>query len=196
MARLKARITYANVVATMALFLALGGVSWAAIKLPKNSVSSSQIKKGGVKNSDLAKNAVTTTKVKNGSLLRSDFKSGQLPAGPQGPAGRNGTNGVNGAANVTYRTFVANSTGLGGVGEAAASCEAGERLIGGGGGWVNNTGDPTSYELDGSVSDSAPATVADAPIAEGATPAEWHVAGVNTTGVAARLMAYAVCATL
>ena len=33
------RLTYANVMATVALFIALGGVSYAAVKLPKNSVA-------------------------------------------------------------------------------------------------------------------------------------------------------------
>ncbi len=34
----RSRLTYANVVASMALFVALGGVGYAAVKLPKNSV--------------------------------------------------------------------------------------------------------------------------------------------------------------
>ncbi len=36
--RIWARLSYANVVATLALFLALGGVSYATVKLPRNSV--------------------------------------------------------------------------------------------------------------------------------------------------------------
>ena len=47
-------MTYANVVATLALFIALGGASYAALKLPKNSVGPRQIKN----------NAVTTAKTK------------------------------------------------------------------------------------------------------------------------------------
>lgn len=80
MNRLRARLTYANVTASIALFLALGGISWAAATLPKNSVGSAQIKK----------NAVTGAKVKNGSLTKSDLAKGVIPAavpGPQGPAG-------------------------------------------------------------------------------------------------------------
>ena len=73
----------ANVVAFLALFVALGGISWAAIKLPKNSVGAAQIKK----------NAVTSAKVKNRTLLAKDFKAGQLPAGA---AGRNGPAGTPG----------------------------------------------------------------------------------------------------
>jgi hypothetical protein len=81
---LRERVTYANVVATLALFIALGGGAYAATKLPKNSVGSRQIKK----------NSITSSKVKNHSLLAVDFKSGQLPAGAQGPKGDTGPPGT------------------------------------------------------------------------------------------------------
>lgn len=38
MHRIRGKLTYANVMATIAVFIALGGASYAAIKLPKNSV--------------------------------------------------------------------------------------------------------------------------------------------------------------
>jgi hypothetical protein len=70
-----------------------GGVSYAAVTLPRNSVGTGQLKR----------NAVTTTKVRDHSLLARDFKTGQLPAGakgdtgPQGPAGPQGAKGETGA---------------------------------------------------------------------------------------------------
>jgi hypothetical protein len=76
----------ALVVAIAALVVALAGTGYAALKLPKNSVGSKQIRK----------NAVTSKKVKNRTLLASDFKAGQLPAGPRGPQGVAGQNGQNG----------------------------------------------------------------------------------------------------
>jgi hypothetical protein len=79
----------AMVVACLALGIALGGTSVAAIQaLPKNSVGTRQLKK----------NAVISSKVKNRSLLAVDFKAGQLPAGPQGPAGPGGPAGPAGPA--------------------------------------------------------------------------------------------------
>jgi len=42
--RFRSRATYSNVVSTLALFLALGGASFAAFQLPRNSVGSKQIK--------------------------------------------------------------------------------------------------------------------------------------------------------
>jgi hypothetical protein len=76
------------VVACTALLFALTGAGYAAGMLGPNTVGTKQLKK----------NAVISSKVKNGSLLRADFKSGQVPAGPQGPAGTAGPAGPAGPA--------------------------------------------------------------------------------------------------
>lgn len=192
-----ARPSPALAISLIALFVALGGTGYAAVKinganLKNKSVSGAKLKNKTITGAKIKSNAVTGAKVKGGSLTASDFKAGTLLQGPAGPAGKNG---VNGAANVVYRTFLANTAGNGALGEAGATCDAGEKLIGGGGGWVNDAVPPTSYVLDGTVSDSGPATSGDDPIAEGATPGEWHVSGLNTSGANARMYAYAVCAT-
>jgi hypothetical protein len=88
LARFRPRLSYANVVATMALFLALGGGAYAAATLPKNSVGSKQIKK----------NAVTSKKVKDGSLKATDFGTGQIPPGAKGDKGDKGNTGPAGSA--------------------------------------------------------------------------------------------------
>jgi hypothetical protein len=95
----KLRPSPAMVVAVVALVASLGGTSYAAATLAKNSVGSPQLKTGAVKTADLGSNAVTAAKVKNGSLLAADFKAGQLPAGagPAGPAGATGPAGPAGA---------------------------------------------------------------------------------------------------
>ena len=98
---LRHRPSPAMVVACLALTLALGGTSYAAIKLPKNSVGTKQLKK----------NAVVSAKVKNGSLLRADFKAGQVPAGPAGPVGPQGPQGVQGPAGPGARWAAVNPTG-------------------------------------------------------------------------------------
>src|SRR3954447_21204249 len=54
----RSRITYANVTATLALIVALGGTSYAAFKLPKNSVGPAQIKRGAVHSTDIAKGQI------------------------------------------------------------------------------------------------------------------------------------------
>lgn len=76
--RAAARLSYANVVATLALFIALGGVSYAAVHLPKNSVSSRAIKKNAVTNSKIKSRAVTSSKIKNKTITSNDVKSDTL----------------------------------------------------------------------------------------------------------------------
>jgi hypothetical protein len=85
-ARRTRRLSYANVTSSLALFIALGGVSWAAATLPANSVGKRQLKD----------NAVTGEKVANRSLRAGDFARGALPTGPQGPAGPAGAAGPQG----------------------------------------------------------------------------------------------------
>jgi len=97
LAKLRPHFSYANVMATIAVFIALGGTSVAAVSLKRNSVGSTQLKQGAVKNPDLARNAVTTTKVKDRSLLAKDFKTGQLPTGARGATGAGGPPGLTGA---------------------------------------------------------------------------------------------------
>ena len=75
------RPTPAMLVALLALFISMGGGSYAAINLGKNSVGTKQIKG----------DAVTSEKVKDGTLLANDFKVGQLEAGSQGPTGASAT---------------------------------------------------------------------------------------------------------
>jgi len=99
-----------NVVAYAALGIALGGTSYAAVGLPRNSVGPLQLKDGAVTAKKLAKNSVSTLKVQDHSLLAADFKKGQLPrgatgaAGPAGPAGPAGAAGQVGATGATGPT--------------------------------------------------------------------------------------------
>jgi hypothetical protein len=76
-----------HAVAYVALFLVLGGTSFAATKLGKGSVTNSKLARGSVTGSKIADNAVTGGKVKNGSLTRFDFRKGTLLQGPKGDPG-------------------------------------------------------------------------------------------------------------
>jgi len=87
------RYLRAHHVALLALFVALGGTSYAAATLAADSVGTRQLRRG----------AVTSAKVKDRSLLAKDFKRGQLPrgaAGPAGPAGAPGPVGPQGPQGV------------------------------------------------------------------------------------------------
>jgi hypothetical protein len=85
--------TPSMLIALLALFVALGGSSYAALQLPRGSVGTKQLKN----------NAVTSPKVKNNSLLVRDFRASQRsllrgPAGARGPQGAQGLPGPAGAS--------------------------------------------------------------------------------------------------
>jgi hypothetical protein len=95
-----------NLVAYVALFVALGGSSYAAVSLAPGSVRTRALAKGSVTHKKLAANSVTTANVANHSLTRADFKLGALSGpgrgggqGPAGPAGRSGGAYVGARAN-------------------------------------------------------------------------------------------------
>lgn len=106
----------------LALFIALGGTSYAASQLPKNSVGSSQIRKEAVSESKLAKSLRTKVNkvAKQGVAGPAGAPGPAGPAGPagavgpagatgpQGPAGRDGADGAAGPPGPT-------SAGVGGV---------------------------------------------------------------------------------
>jgi len=80
----------AMVVAMIALIVALGGTSYAATKLAKNSVGEKQIKKNAVTTTKIKANAITSAKVKDRSLVARDFQVDSLPKGPKGATGPTG----------------------------------------------------------------------------------------------------------
>lgn len=79
--------------ATLAVFIALGGVGYAAMTLPKNSVKAKQIAKNAVKRPEVATGGIASTEVLDRSLQAADFAPGQLPAGEPGAKGEQGPPG-------------------------------------------------------------------------------------------------------
>lgn len=83
MKRIGRRLTYANVVATLALALAVaGGGAYAASQLPKNSVGAKQIKKNAVTAAKVKKGAITGAKVASNTITGrnvAEASLGQVP---------------------------------------------------------------------------------------------------------------------
>ena len=115
MRNFRRKLSYANVTATLALFIAVGGASaFAATQLKKSSVGSNQIKKNAVTTAKIKNKAVTERKIKNaaitgekianaavtgskvasGSLTGANINLGTLPMVPSA----NNANMVNGQA--------------------------------------------------------------------------------------------------
>ena len=96
---LRHRLTYANAMATIAVFIALGGSSYAALKVTGKNVRDSSLTGKDLKNDSVTGadvKGLSTKDVTDGSLLSSDFAAGQLPAGAQGAQGPKGEKGDEG----------------------------------------------------------------------------------------------------
>lgn len=73
------RLTYANVIATLALFLALGGGAvWAASHKRTNKVGTGKLKPNAVTAGKIKPNAVTTSKIRDNAVTNSKLREGAV----------------------------------------------------------------------------------------------------------------------
>ena len=171
-----------NLVAYLALLLALSGTSYAAATklLPANSVG--------------------TRQVINRSLLKADFKSGQLPrgvrgargsigpsgpagaTGPAGPAGSQGVQGPPGPVSLTYAISADTALPNGTQQDAFVTCPAG-MVVTGGGGLTPSTS--TGVTINSSAIGTS----------TGDAPDQWGVSMNNTSGSDTTFNAEAICTT-
>ena len=134
----------AMAVAVLALFVALGGSSYAAITITGNNVEN-----GTLTSADLKNNSVTSVDIRSGSLVPQDFKAGQLPAGPQGvqgPQGIQGPKGDQGPPGISGLQRVSATSGPNSDSpkEVMANCPEGKSVIG------------TGYDISGAVAGTPP----------------------------------------
>jgi hypothetical protein len=78
---IRSHLSFANVISVIALFVALGGASYAAVTLPKNSVGARQIKKNGVGASEIKKNAVRAAEIRSNAVGASEIKASAVSTG-------------------------------------------------------------------------------------------------------------------
>ena len=78
---IRSHLSFANLVSLMALFVALGGTTYAAVTLPKNSVGARQIKKNGVGASEIKRNAVRSSEVRANAIGGSEIRSNAVAGG-------------------------------------------------------------------------------------------------------------------
>jgi hypothetical protein len=132
----------AMIVAFIALFVAIGGSSYAVTRLPSGSVGTKQLKK----------NAVTGAKVKNGSLTAADIKVSSLAGVASAANAANATNAGHAAAaaGLDRVVYVNQPSAVGAatgdpanptitIAGAVASCPPGTFVVGGGVGVDDNT---------------------------------------------------------
>jgi hypothetical protein len=123
--RFRDRLSYANVTATIALFVALGGTSYAAVKLPKNSVGATELRSSSVRTAEVKDRALELRDLS--VKARAALKGQTGAAGPAGPAGA----GTGGAASLTVKGIQGN-VGSDSTADLVVQCDAGQRVVGGG----------------------------------------------------------------
>ncbi|HMT06199.1 MAG: collagen-like protein [Solirubrobacterales bacterium] len=195
--RLIPRLTYANVVSTLALFLALGGVAYATNSLPGQSVGPRQLKDGAVRTGKIANRAVTRVKIRRGAIRYAHLNrklvrrlSGRRgPQGPQGPrgavgpvgpagvAGRDGTDGRDGSTGPIGPQGVAGATGStgpagasGATGATGVTGAAGDDGLDGATGATGVTGIAGPIGMTGPTGVTGPAGAGDLELVEVVTP--------------------------
>jgi hypothetical protein len=105
-ARLRPRLTYANVMATLAVFIVLGGSAYAGTQLARNSVGTAQLKS----------NAVTGAKVRDHSLTSADISQAALASG----------------VSLSYKTADGTAAAGSAANAATATCDSGQQVVAGG----------------------------------------------------------------
>ena len=176
MTKIKSRLTYANVVATIAVFLALGGGAIAAIKIPKKSVGAKQLKASAVTEPKIANNAVTKDKIGDGAVTGAKLASGAAVKGI-----------------VTREVTIANQgTNVSDVRDI--HCASGETAVGGGAsGTTVGTRHFPNLDVDTQVLADGPIDANDVAAADGQSAVGWHISAKVLSGPR-DLHLYALCA--
>jgi hypothetical protein len=78
MKQIRNRLTYANVVSTLALCLVIGGATAIAAKVPRHSVGPRQLKANAVTTLKIKANAVTNRKIKKNAVTAVKIKDGSV----------------------------------------------------------------------------------------------------------------------
>jgi hypothetical protein len=188
---MRPKLTFANLISCLALFVALGGTAFAATHLAKNSVGTKQLKA----------NSVTNAKVKDGSLLAQDFETGQLPKGERGPTGDRGPQGAPGATNVVVRYGEEGKPKQHEEAESNAKCLPGEAVTGGGFDFIEPF-EPEHPETEhfyilasrASLEQGTEGNITYPVPADGAAASGWVVAMSNETEDTVYFRAYVMCA--
>ena len=115
--RIRPRLSFANVTSLLALFVALGGTSYAAVTLTNNSVNKSHLRTNSVGKSEIrsravgpsevATNAIGSSELRANAVGTADVRDGSLEIADLSTAGRTAVAELNGV------TFRASSTAAG-----------------------------------------------------------------------------------
>jgi hypothetical protein len=175
MKALARRLTYANVVATLALFVALGGGAYAATQLKKNSVGTRQLKDGAVTAAKLAAAAQAALRGAPGPRGEAGPKGAAGAKGDPGAPGERGLVGIEGPPGhegpsglgkvfLQERSYAGDNVPAESDALMRVNCPTGSQAIGGGG------------EVDGGFT---PFISKPVPTGQGTAPLGWEITFYN-----------------
>ena len=173
------RLSYANVVSTLALFIALGGVSYAAVRLPPNSVGAKQLRKNAVTGIKIKNRAVSATKIARNAVTGYNVDEGTLAPVPEATHAGSADSATSATSaplsRLHYEKVVMPIPGNNGSATAVATCPTGLRLTGGGA--------TVASDADAYINDSGPLN-----------STTWEATGNAYSVQASSMTVYAVCA--
>lgn len=134
--RIRKVLSFSNVVACLALFIALGGSVYAAGKISgtqikANSIPGNRVKAKTLTGKQIKPGSLTATQVKAGSLTGAQIKAGSV-TGAQIDVGTLGGVTASKISSIQYAASAVALTGGPTGNGATASCPAGTNVIGGG----------------------------------------------------------------
>jgi hypothetical protein len=193
---IRARVSYANVMATGAMFVALGGGAYALSGVPDRG----GVYHGCVDDKTRALRVVAgASSCRKAKTVRRGGRRVRIPGesaiawNQQGRVGANGTNGLNGANGANGATKVVVRTGTGPLnatfaGRATANCIGSERAVGG-------SANTSNGDLNDWIMDSEPTNATGTAATSGDTPVGWSTQMHAGTGTGTRqIIAYVICA--
>lgn len=184
MKRIRSKLTYANVISTLALFFVLtGGAAIAANQLGKNTVGAKQIKAASIGTGKLKAGAVKGGKLADGAVTTGKIADGAVTTPKLADSAVTGAKLVNGSVVASKLGPIVTRVKEGAIenneqGTILVSCNPGETLLGGGGDWVRKGPDLELYLAESAALNAT----------------TWRVTGINIdNGGNITLKAYAYC---
>lgn len=216
MKQIRKRLTYANVMSTIAVFLVLGGATaLAAGQLGKNTVGTKQLKQNAVTAAKVKKEAITGAKIANGAVTATKLAAGAVGTAQLGKAAVTGeklaANAV-GPTNIADNAVTTTKLAAGSVtasklgpitvetevvpvpknssGSANVDCPPGQRAISGGGNWsafIKGLSFLSSRPIRSSADNDV--------MADGQVAGGWRSSGSNESATeATSIQVYVLCA--
>lgn len=137
----------------------------------------------------IKKNTVASKQIKNGTIVKADLNKNLSVTGATGAQGPKGDSGATSV--VSHRTVEPGATN-GSLSTATADCATGEKLVGGGAGYV--VSGTNAYDFPATLHGSMPTGADGKPVLDLAEATGWRASATNNTGGTRDFVVVALCA--